>query len=437
MAKTYRGRKVEVLQEVLQIENNIFDRVITSLEYLEDIITKKQCDDCDLLVTAKGSKRDLHTEVRNMRGAFEELDIHLLTLKMASQKDDKEIFDIAVELFTKNLLEWYAGRKNIKFYDEIESAIIPIVDSLENQDYNKDFETFVYKSPADEALSINDKYEMTLEGIKAFILAQDKIKTQTTNQLLPIQSEDGELSLIYSHKRGNAVDGYTRIMKALMSMYYVSAPAKKVYKFIAKYLPEVANSIPHINEEYIDKFFANKQQYENDLQKKHNEEKTEIVVDKFEKNGVTYVRLYCQNPVDIQNGVEKVPFTFWKHEDEDCNGEIYLGDNGMLYCKKCSKCKKITETAFNEAGMISFNIKRDEIDPEAVSDVIGVSYQMIQLAGISWLRNLLMSISDSDSIEIKKEEYDKESILPELQKVVKQILEANNIEYNEIVIEIK
>ena len=48
-----------------------------------------------------------------------------------------------------------------------------------------------------------------------------------------------------------------------------------------------------------------------------------------------------------------------------------------------------------------------------------------------------MSISDSDSIEIKKEEYDKESILPELQKVVKQILEANNIEYNEIVIEIK
>lgn len=437
MAKTYRGRKVEVLQEVLQIENKIFDRVITSLEYLEDIITKKQCDDCDLLVTAKGSKRDLHTEVRNMRGAFEELDIHLLTLKMASQKDDKEIFDIAVELFTKNLLEWYAGRKNIKFYDEIESAIIPIVDSLENQDYNKDFETFVYKSPADEALSINDKYEMTLEGIKAFILAQDKIKTQTTNQLLPIQSEDGELSLIYSHKRGNAVDGYTRIMKALMSMYYVSAPAKKVYKFIAKYLPEVANSIPHINEEYIDKFFANKQQYENDLQKNHNEEKTEIVVDKFEKNGVTYVRLYCQNPVDIQNGVEKVPFTFWKHEDEDCNGEIYLGNNGMLYCKKCSKCKKITETAFNEAGMISFNIKRDEIDPEAVSDVIGVSYQMIQLAGISWLRNLLMSISDSDSIEIKKEEYDKESILPELQKVVKQILEANNIEYNEIVIEIK
>lgn len=437
MAKTYRGRKVEVLQEVLQRENNIFDRVIISLEYLEDIITKKQCDDCDLLVTAKGSERDLHTEVRDLKDAFGELSIHLMGLKIASYKEDKEIFDIAVELFTKNLLEWYAGRKDIKQYDEIELAIIPIVDSLENKDYIKDFETFVYKIPIDDNLSINDKYEMTLEGVKAFILAQEKIKMLNTNPTLPIQTEDGEYNIVYSHKRGNAVDGYKRIMKALMSMYYVSAPAKKVYKFIAKYLPEVANSIPHINEEYIDKFFANKQQYENDLQKNHNEEKTEIVVDKFEKNGVTYVRLYCQNPVDIQNGVEKVPFTFWKHEDEDCNGEIYLGDNGMLFCKKCSKCKKITETAFNEAGMISFNIKRDEIGPEAVADVISVSYQMIQLAGIPWLGNLFMSISDSDSIEIKKEEYDKNSILPELQKAVKQILDDNNIEYSEIIIDIK
>ena len=109
----------------------------------------------------------------------------------------------------------------------------------------------------------------------------------------------------------------------------------------------------------------------------------------------------------------------------------------MLYCKKCSKCKKITETAFNEAGMISFNIKRDEIDPEAVADVISVSYQMIKLAGIPWLRNLFMSISDSDSIVIKKEEYDKNSILPELQKAVKQILDDNNIEYSEIIIDIK
>ena len=222
-------------------------------------------------------------------------------------------------------------------------------------------------------------------------------------------------------------------------MYYVSAPAKKVYKFIAKYLPEVANSIPHINEEYIDNFLARKQQYENDLQKKHNEEKTEIVVDKFEKDGVTYVRLYCQNPVDIQNGVEKVPLIFWKHEDEDCNGEIYLGDNGMLFCKKCSKCKKITESAFNEAGKISFNIKRDGIEPIAVGEVIGASASMVCFAGIPWLHNLFNSISPKDlnSIENKKEEYDKNSILPELQEAVKQILEANNIEYNEIVIEIK
>lgn len=431
MKKTFRGREVDVIQGVLQRENNIFDRVIIALEYLEDVITKKQCDDCDLSITAKGSKRDFHTEVRDMRGAFEELKLHLTALKIASYKEDKEIFDIAVELFTKNLLEWYAGRKDIKQYDEIESAIIPIVDSLENKDYITDFETFVYKSPADETLSINDKYEMTLEGIKAFILAQDKIKTQTTNQLLPIQSEDGELNIIYSHKRGNAVEGYARIMKALISMYYVSAPAKKVYKFIAKYLPEVANRIPHINEAYIDNFFKNKQQYENDLQENRTEENPEVAVDKFEKDGVTYVRLYIMNPVDILNNVANVPFTFWKHEDEDCNGDIYLGDNGMLYCNKCSKSKEITAVTFNEAGKISFYAKGN-MNLESLGETTSVSGQMVRLAGLDWLKNLLTSIELQ-----RKKNVDKDSILPELQEAVKQILDAKNIEYNEIVIEIR
>lgn len=431
MPKTYRGRKVEVLQEVIQRENNIFDRVIISLEYLEDIITKKKCGDCNLYITAKGSKRDLHTEVRDMKGAFEELSLQLMALKIASYKEDKEIFDIAVELFTKNLLEWYAGRKDIKLYDEIESTIIPIVDSLENKDYITDFETFVYKSPADDNLSINDKYEMTLEGIKAFIIAQDKIKTQTTNQLLPIQSEDGELNIIYSHKRGNAVEGYERIMKALMSLYYVSAPAKKVYKFIAKYLPEVTNHIPHINEAYIDNFFKNKQQFENDLQENRNEEETEIAVDKFEKDGITYVRLYIMNPVDILNNVANVPFTFWKHEDEDCNGDIYLGDNGMLYCNKCSKSKEITSVTFNETGKISFYAKGN-MNLKSLGETMSVPGQMVRLAGLDWLKNLLTSIELQ-----RKRNVDKDSILPELQEAVKQILEANNIEYNEIVIEIK
>lgn len=431
MQKTFRGREVKVLQEVLQREDNIFDRVIIALEYLEDVITKKQCDNCGLSITAKGSKRDFHTEVRDMRGAFEELSLQLTALKIASYKEDKEIFDIAVELFTKNLLEWYAGRKDVKQYDEIESAIIPIVDSLENKDYITDFETFVYKSPADETLSINDKYEMTLEGIKAFIIAQEKIKIQTTNQVFPIQTEDGKLNIIYSHKRGNAVEGYERIMKALMSMYYVSAPAKKVYKFIAKYLPEVTNHIPHLNEAYIDNFFENKLLFENDLQENCTEENSEVTVDNFEKDGVTYVRLYIMNPVDILNNVANVPFTFWKHEDEDCNGDIYLGDNGMLYCNKCSKSKEITAVTFNETGKISFYAKGN-MNLKSLGETLAISGQMVRLAGLDWLKELLMSID----LQFKRN-IDKESILPELQEAVKKILDANNIEYNEIVIEIK
>lgn len=439
MQKTFRGRGVKVLQEVLQREDKIFDRVIISLEYLEDIITKKKCGDCDLSVTAKGSKRDLHTEARDMKGAFEELSLQLMALKVASYREDKEIFDIAVELFTRNLLEWYAGRKNIKQYDEIESAIIPIVDSLEYKDYITDFETFVYKTPVDENLSINDKYEMTLEGIKAFILAQEKIKAQATNPTLPIQSEDGELNLIYPHKRGNAIEGYVRIMKALMSMYYVSSPAKKVYKFIAKYLPEIVNCIPHINEAYIDKFFEKKQQFENDLQENQTEEYSKNVVDWFEMDGVTYVQLNIQNPIEIQNGIKNVPFTYWQHGDNDCNGDIYLGDNGFVYCKKCSKSKEITEVSFNEAGKISFSTKRKMTTTSIFGETLAVSGQMVNFAGINWLKKLLTSI---ELLAERKESQDKinldkDSILPELQKAVKQILDDNNIEYREIVIEIK
>lgn len=426
--------KIIVEQAVLQSENRVFDSVIIALEYLEEALGNTKGYENNLGITAKGKpRRDFHKEDRDLIEWFKELRHQILCLKLATTYEDKKTIESAIQLFLLNLLEWYAGRQNLKFFDEIDAAVYPIILSLcnkEMQEIMSSFEKYVYKEADSNNKTLNEKYESARDGVEAWIIAQDifgNIKKTV------ISDDDTSIEGIYTHNRGQAVDGYIRIIKALTTLFYVSRPVDDVYDVIATHLPEVTASVPHFNKEFFKQFFENKLKEPVTGSSKID---SEITVDKFEKNGVTYVRLYCMKPVNIPNGVEKVPFTFWKHEDEDCNGEIYLGDNGMLYCKKCSKCKKITESAFNEAGKISFNIKRDELEPKIVAEVISVSGQMIQFAGISWLRNLIMSISDRDSIEINKEKYDKESILPELQKAVREILDKENIEYSNIIIEI-
>lgn len=59
-----------------------------------------------------------------------------------------------------------------------------------------------------------------------------------------------------------------------------------------------------------------------------------MTVDKFKEGGYTYFRLYARCPICIEKGIQS-QLSYWNHYDNDCYGDIYVGDNAFFKCKKC------------------------------------------------------------------------------------------------------
>ena len=296
--KEQKRKKIEVIQKLIQDEDEQFDVTIMALEKLEFLLVKEKSTKKELALTAMGTERDKNPELRSVNGAFKELKLQCTSLNICAVYEENEVFELAVQYFMKKLYEWYAGREILEFYDEVDCAIIPIMYALLNKDLkdlNSEFEKYVYKAPANENESVNDKYEATRAGLEAWILAQHYFsisqKEKKENDL-----NDGEM--IISHKRGEAVDGYIRIMKALTTMFYNSAPAKFVYQMTAKFLPEIVESIPHINEEYIESFYEKKQEeINNDILEASSVSGIEKYVDKTNKDEDIYINKYNKETI--------------------------------------------------------------------------------------------------------------------------------------------
>ena len=423
----WRSKKQERIQitEVVQDENDVFDIAIIALERLEALLLAQRGYNDSLMSTAMGSERDLHQKQRSIHATFKELLLQCQALNNCSAYDEKEIFNIAAELFMGNLMEWYAGRKNLEFFDEVDSAVIPLLFSLIDSDPQKITEIFndcVYDTTVKEEESLDEKHTKVKRGFDAWIKAQEYFAELQAKKI-----ELNQKAVIISHKRGEAVDGYIRIIKALTSTQAKSAPVKLVYRLVAQYLPDLIESVPHLNEEFIERY------YEKESQNLLVEKKDNNDNDKFEKDGVTYLRLHCQNPIDILKEKVHCPYILWKHGDDDCNGDIYLGDNAMLYCKKCNQYKSLLHVSFEENDKIRFNT--ENIITHSDKDLIkalAISH-MGDLGGFNWLEKVIFAIREYS----KKIESDKEQILPILQDAVKRILDESNIEYNEIIIDIK
>ena len=246
---------VVVLQEVLQDENDVFDILIIALEKLEAALLQEK--DLVLNKTAMGSERDLSNVIRSLDGSFKQVKLQCVALNNCSAYDDKEVFNMAVKMFMKNLLEWYAGRAELNFFDEVDEAVIPVLEALVDSDPDKilsDFGTYVYKPSNDYEDTLDEKYNKVKSGFDAWIKAQHYFG-QIQSQEQPVEKKQ-----IFSHKRGEAVDGYIRVMKALTTMNSTSAPAKLLLQMVKEYLPEIVSAVPHINEEFIDDYFEKKAQ---------------------------------------------------------------------------------------------------------------------------------------------------------------------------------
>ena len=244
-----KQKQIGGLQTQLQSEDNNFHRTMIALERLEMFLNKNRGTEL-LNQTAVGTTRDLHDDTKNpptYESYILELSLQCNTLFMAASYDDKEIFEAAVEAFMNDLLEWYAGRELLDFYDEVDTSIIPIIVAItRSANVFEVFEKYVSHVSL-EKKSSEDGYNQTKSGVEAWILGQHFVKQQPINQ-----PNDGYIT---SHKRGEALEGYKRVIKALCVMCDDSAPVKMFYKLVNQYLPHITQQLPDTNEESIDRLF--------------------------------------------------------------------------------------------------------------------------------------------------------------------------------------
>lgn len=250
-----------VIQKIYQDENDVFHMAIIALEKLEECLNASEHQESHLLLkTAIGTRGDHHTTEtsnRDKKDWIAEIMLHCQTIYMNSDYDDKDIFDAGVKMFIENLLEWYSGRRFLSYYDAVDACVIPLILAISHQkvDFEDIFKKYVCDIFSDDAeASLEQKYEMTKDGFEAYQNAQYILEKEQRQDI-----ERNQDVIITSHKRGNVLDGYRRIINGLTSsLCETAAPAKLFYKTILKYHPDIVASVPEITEAAIDDIFTNR-----------------------------------------------------------------------------------------------------------------------------------------------------------------------------------
>jgi hypothetical protein len=115
----------------------------------------------------------------------------------------------------------------------------------------------------------------------------------------------------------------------------------------------------------------------------------------FTKNGVTYFQLFISCPVCQDKGVN-TEHSFWTHYDNDCGGDVYLGENAFYLCKKCGKSAHAMKWRY---GCPQHSNMDDELSfysatPAALASVVSCAGMLVTETGISWLTEFLKNLEN-------------------------------------------
>lgn len=245
----------------MQRLDNVFHRMVVALERLEiftEAVRLGGKANTELSTTAIRTDRDMHDDASNppTRDSFYgEVQLQLSALYFQTQIDDKEIFNPAVKYFLADLLEWYGGRNESIPYNGIDAFVLPIIVSLSQQvkdvaEIMEVVEKYVAVIPGISSYSDEEKAEAIANGMEKLILVTEHNHEQS-------HKSDLQEDVIFTvHKRGEQLDGYKRLINAMLHMYNEAMPAIVVFRTIHNFLPENTDAVPTITEENIVEFMA-------------------------------------------------------------------------------------------------------------------------------------------------------------------------------------
>ena len=247
------------IQVQLQGLDNVFHMMIIALERLEAFLMIRRSGGgvSQLPTTAVKTDRDLHDDKKNpptLSGVMKEVLLQCSALFFQTEFDDEELFTKSMKFFFVDLLEWYGGRGSDIPYDEVDRYILPICVALSRQvdsvaGIMQVCEMYVANMSRIEDLDDERKEKSVREGIESLIRGMEAV-----NHKKEMLLESGEEVKLTTHKRGSAVEGFNRLMKAMISFYDTSTPAKKVRNMFTSYV----EGLPEFSDDEIEKEISSK-----------------------------------------------------------------------------------------------------------------------------------------------------------------------------------
>lgn len=239
------------IQVKMKLLDDVFHRVIIALERLETFleIHRNGEDAAKFATTGMHGERDLHDDQKNpptLESMLGEVQLQCSALFFQTGFDDEKLFVQTMKYFMPDLLEWYGGRckwvagREIP-YDKVEACVLPVIVSLSRQvesvtEIMQVFGDYVTKLKSIGDLSPDEKAEAVKKGFETFLVARNLLGEQL--QEFVASGEKVELSV---HRRGTALDGYKRLIDAMLKLYDTTTPAKRVRDMFNAYvegLPE-------------------------------------------------------------------------------------------------------------------------------------------------------------------------------------------------------
>lgn len=263
MPVTRDQRNRDVRKRMRRLDD-VFHRLIISLERLEIFLEGIRLEgkvNKELSITAVNSTRDLHDDSTNPPSSdsfFGEVQLQCSALFFQTELKDKEEFDSFVKHFLQDLLEWYGGRNESIPYNGVDAFILPIIVSLSQQVKGVDeilevTSKYVAKIPDMSSFTDEKKADAISNAMEKLIIMMDKHHHQEHEN----NNEDEDF-VFTQHRRGDAVDGYKRLIMAMLSLYDETMPAIVVYRTVSNFLPHISETVPTISESSISEYIESK-----------------------------------------------------------------------------------------------------------------------------------------------------------------------------------
>ena len=119
-----------------------------------------------------------------------------------------------------------------------------------------------------------------------------------------------------------------------------------------------------------------------------------MTLDHFEEDGVTYFQLYSSCPVCWSHGVT-TPWSNWFHYDNNCYGDIYVGENAYYKCKKCGQLAHIQNWKVScptHSNSHAFYLGES---CSSAANIVGIvrTLSLTEIAGIPWVQRFCANLA--------------------------------------------